>query len=378
MRILQKPVAVLLLLLILAASCNGQEEVKQAQANKPERALTGRPKMIKTQKLGQYANVHDGVQDKAGNLWFCTTGEGVYRFDGETFTNFTVKDGLSSNVVYTVMEDKTGDIWFGTETGICRYDGKTFSTVRINTTRANDFTAYSPGNNTAAGNMVSGMLQDKSGKIWVGTTEGIYCYDGKSFAGFYNDPVIKRSGFRLNVIQNMIQDKSGSIWFASWEREGACRYDGASITGFTPNGDDMVYSILEDRSGNIWFGTRNHGACLYDPATGRFTAFDTVATFNTSSVYAIAEDKAGNIWFGTEAAADKRAAAGGVWRYSPPAATGGTASFANFTTKDGLTDNAVFSITIDKAGKLWFGTRGIGLCSYDGKTFVAYSGQEEH
>lgn len=66
-------------------------------------------KMIRTQGVVS-GNVGCELQDKAGNLWFSTGGEGVYRYDGISFTNFTTKDGLSSNDVSAITQDKSGNI----------------------------------------------------------------------------------------------------------------------------------------------------------------------------------------------------------------------------------------------------------------------------
>ncbi|GAB2558355.1 two-component regulator propeller domain-containing protein [Spirosoma aerophilum] len=71
--------------------------------------------------------------DKTGNLWFGTTGEGVYRYDGKLFTQFTKQDGLSSNTVWCLVEDRAGNIWVGTRNiGLYRYDGKTFTSFSEN------------------------------------------------------------------------------------------------------------------------------------------------------------------------------------------------------------------------------------------------------
>lgn len=51
-------------------------------------------------------NVHCGLQDKAGNLWFGTTGSGLYRYNGHTFTNYTIKHGLNSNRVWSITKIK--------------------------------------------------------------------------------------------------------------------------------------------------------------------------------------------------------------------------------------------------------------------------------
>lgn len=75
--------------------------------------------------------------DKKGNIWF--GGEehnngyegsgGVWRYDGQAFENFTIKDGMGNYGVWSIVEDKTGNIWFGTKNcGLYRYDGQTFKT----------------------------------------------------------------------------------------------------------------------------------------------------------------------------------------------------------------------------------------------------------
>ena len=60
------------------------------------------------------------LEDSHGNLWFGTWhnhGGGVSMYNGETFTNFTEKEGLSNNNVRSILEDSHGNLWFGTEGG---------------------------------------------------------------------------------------------------------------------------------------------------------------------------------------------------------------------------------------------------------------------
>ncbi len=68
--------------------------------------------------------------DKAGNLWFCTDGGGVSRYDGKAFTSFSTAHGLPDNFIYSIAEDKSGKLWFGTlNGGVCSYDGKGFNPI---------------------------------------------------------------------------------------------------------------------------------------------------------------------------------------------------------------------------------------------------------
>jgi ligand-binding sensor domain-containing protein len=72
--------------------------------------------------------IYSILEDKAGTLWFATEKNGVWRYDGKSFTNLTTKDGLGHNSVFCIVEDDAGRIWFGTRNvGLCRYDGKMFT-----------------------------------------------------------------------------------------------------------------------------------------------------------------------------------------------------------------------------------------------------------
>ncbi|MBI4647989.1 MAG: hypothetical protein HY738_15735, partial [Bacteroidia bacterium] len=57
------------------------------------------------------------LQDKSGNLWF-GTGGGVSKYDGKCFTHFTEKQGLSNNIVWSILQDNSGNLWFGTDGGV--------------------------------------------------------------------------------------------------------------------------------------------------------------------------------------------------------------------------------------------------------------------
>ncbi|MEO7175044.1 MAG: two-component regulator propeller domain-containing protein, partial [Saprospiraceae bacterium] len=97
---------------ILLSSCSGQVKTNPAQETiaKPISNQSDHPKISKTQGSDQYQNVHCGLQDRRGNLWFGTTGEGVYRFDGKQFIQYTEKDGLSSNTIWEMAEDNLGNL----------------------------------------------------------------------------------------------------------------------------------------------------------------------------------------------------------------------------------------------------------------------------
>ncbi len=350
---MHKLIYLLLFSLILFTSCIGQDRTSlQNDKNTESKTIgTKHEKLIKTQltKNGPAENVHCGLLDKTGNLWFGKTGHGVFKYDGQSFTNFTVIDGLNSNSVSSVIEDNKGNILFGTGKGVALYDGKYF----INFTENEDF----------GENAICSLLEDKEGRIWIGTCDkGTYFYDGKSFTHLTSkDSVVNDDSLTLSSLNGMTEDKTGNLWFASWAPacEGVSSYDGQTITKFTAKqgiSDSLIHCVIEDKSGILWFGSRDHGVLRYDGNS--FTHISDNNGPGNACIYSILEDKNGNIWFTTER--------NGVYRYDGK-------SFKNYTTEDGLINNSVFSVTEDKAGNLWFGTRNVGLCRFDGESFVNFS-----
>ncbi len=63
------------------------------------------------------------VEERGGNLWFGTW-EGVSRYDGEQFVTFTTEDGLAHNRVYCILQDGEGNLWFGTQGGVGWQEGE--------------------------------------------------------------------------------------------------------------------------------------------------------------------------------------------------------------------------------------------------------------
>jgi ligand-binding sensor domain-containing protein len=80
-------ICALLLLFNLVTSCNGQVKT-DLQKSEQKTNVGGQPKIIRTQGIVS-GNVHCNLQDKAGNIWFSTSGEGVYRYDGKSFVSFS-------------------------------------------------------------------------------------------------------------------------------------------------------------------------------------------------------------------------------------------------------------------------------------------------
>jgi streptogramin lyase len=176
------------------------------------------------------------VEDRSGALWFGSITGGASRYDGKSFTKFTDKDGLGNNDVQWIFEDRDAHIWLGTGNGASRYDGKSMT----------NFTTKEG----LVHNSVYAIAQDASGRIWFGTQGGISSYDGKSFSNLAD-----QVGRPFVNVRTIVVDRSGNLWFGG--QEGAFRYDGKTLATFTSKEgllDDFVGSMIVDQAGNIWLG----------------------------------------------------------------------------------------------------------------------------
>ncbi len=370
MNIAKFQIYVLLLSWVGFVACKGQipKKLPETSVSSPKRIPVGHPKLVKTQGTLPNDNIHCSLQDKAGNLWFGTTGEGVYRYDGQLFTQFTVQEGLIDNNVWSLLEDKAGNIWFGTSQGPCLFDGKQVIPVPIvsgfvaTTGNEGNYNAWS------TPKTVWSMLQDRKGTIWFGTGEGVFCYDGKAFTRFLeNYKLINRDNLQLKMVDCMLEDTKGNIWLGSGMppgMEGLCRFDGTILEHFKPNNQGWIRNIIEDKNGNIVFTTRSGGMCSFDGKTFSFIATPPAMEFN--SMTTCMEDKAGNLWFASDYGQELGDTVGGVWRYDGK-------KFVKFPIEGAPGENAVWTILEDRDGFIWVGTRNIGVYRLAGGAFVRFS-----
>lgn len=240
------------------------------------------------------------LEDRKGNLWFASVGSGVYHYDGKSFQNFTIINGLANNRATVIHEDKKGKMWFGTESGISIYDGKSFQNLKISDTnlitRGDSVHASSAQQQLPEDNWIhndiNAIIEDNTGKYWIATRGRATNYDGKAFT------TITHNGKPFTNVRCIIKDTKGNMWLGG--ADGLWRYDGRTFTNFTKNFTGYIY---QDKNGNIWTSSEKEdrkGWVLsrYD-SKSLTTAKPTVAIIASKlMIFGILEDDKGNIWFG--------------------------------------------------------------------------------
>jgi len=357
------PICTLLFMMFFITSCNGQVNTSspkdEAKTSKPAPEIIGTPPPLfpihnpynDSGLVSQY--IRSIFQDSKGNFWFGPAGESVARYDGNTLKYYSKAEffhGNNSgdienvNSVHAIAEDKNGNIWFGTDHGAIKYDGKAFKS----------YTEKNGLSNTRVGR--KSILVDKSGNIWIGTRGGVFRYipsadspGGQCFSLFHLLPPIN--------VKDIMEDNTGNIWFAS-QNKGVFRYDGKAINNITEKeglGDNNSGGMVQDKTGNFWF-TMKGGICRYDGKT--FTSYTTKDGIGGSEIWGIYIEQSGIIWI---------TARGSTTRFDPSVPISNPKAFTVFSVEDGL-NCCVQSMYQDRAGNMWWGT-GQGLYRFDGQRF---------
>jgi ligand-binding sensor domain-containing protein len=290
-------------------------------------------------------------QDSRGDLWLGTNGDGVVQcvLAGEdtTLTYHMPHTGFAGHAVRAILEDAEGMLWFGTDRGISKYDGETFTNyTETDGLRCND---------------VWCMALDSDGMLWIGTLEGVARFDGDTFSAFElpeSEPDHTRGITSPWIVHSIIEDSKGRMWFAV--NGGAYVWDGMALTHlFEKDGlcHNVVNCILESDDGHLWFATHHNGVCAWDGES--FTHFGPERGVQGAEAWDLFQDDTGAIWFPVEGF--------GVYRVIGDAVR-------NFSVPDGLATTAAQSTFQDRDGRIWVGGW-LGLYRLDGDTFVNVTAQ---
>jgi signal transduction histidine kinase/ligand-binding sensor domain-containing protein len=308
--------------------------------------------------------------DRNGGLWVSTIGDGLRRVAhpdrirghqipqfGTEAEQFTAKDGLSGNDVYTLFDDREGNIWAGTSQGLDRFRDGAFTPVSIphsdiprGVLGTSDGSLWSltykeivrigprGDHELVSRHGATSMFEDKSGVLWLASTRNVSRFQEGRLVNVIGSQHPLPGGVILTHTQGITRDGGGGIWLFDLD-QGLFRLAYGVLTKI-PNHLDPVWPLgflFADRNGRILLGQYNHVA-IYD--RGKSQIFGTSDGVPPGQVCTIYHDRAGNVW------------AGG-W--------GGLSKFENghfhpLSKPNGLPAQSVFGMLEDDEGYWWIAT----------------------
>ncbi|MEO6550468.1 MAG: two-component regulator propeller domain-containing protein [Ferruginibacter sp.] len=263
------------------------------------------------------------------------------------FTHLSNRDGLSQSTVQTILKDKYGFIWFGTQDGLNRYDGYTFKVYK-----------HQPKDSTSLRRSdILSLYEDLKGDLWVGTNNGgLSLYDRKRDCFIhYKETIGNTQGLSQKSITAIFEDSRNNFWIGTYWKLNLLNRKTGKVTQFEYSEADTssisnngITSIFEDNAKHLWVGTVD-GLNLLDQATGKFKRFKHTGVANSLSnnhIVSIRQDKQGQLWVGTDE---------GLNLYNPA-----TADFTVFKIDNAnplaITNNSIQAIEDAGNGKIWVGT----------------------
>ena len=259
-------------------------------------------------------------EDREGNLWIGTAGGGIGRLKDVPFTTISRSDGLSSDLAWSILQDRGGALW----------DRHRQWAQPVRRRPADHF--FDPRRAAERHRAV-----DRGGRgrdAWLGTYLGLVHFAGGRLSTFQ-----RSDGLPNDTILTILPD-AGGLWIGTLG--GLARYEGGRFTAWTRQDglpEESVFSLLKEADGSLLIGTRRGLARLRGDwrRDRRIEPVGDAAGGPQDNVFVLYRDRAGTLWIGTRS---------GLYRYRDGA-------FRAFTFRDGLPDDRVFSILEDGRGNFW-------------------------
>lgn len=283
-----------------------------------------------------------------------------------TFNSLTIKNGLSSNAVISVTQDKRGFMWLGTITGLNRYDGHHFK-VYQNT----------PGDtNSLRSGYILSLLCDSKGNVWVGTTAGLDRYIAETDRFEH----IRVNTLHGKQVKSIFEDSRGSLWIGT--SNGLVCLNADDIATGNPkifyfsHPDNRILNevncIYEDNRQNLWVGlTRGLVKANLKKVPEKFEAFNAVSDagvdISESYITTIIQDNLNNLWMGTQN--------NGVFSYNEKVNTLIHYSQSGIPSHR-VIHNSIRKLLTDATGRVWVGTQD-GITIIHPETGLAISYQHQ-
>ncbi len=306
------------------------------------------------------------MQDHYGYIWIATLG-GISRFDGKKFVSYYRRDGLESQMVYSLLHHKKAGLYIGHQKGLQLYNGRSFETftlennpstksiVQIIEVDQEKVYALSSDQRLFISDSSSFkeaeefktvrfryLSQDKNGGLYGVSKEGVYKLKEKP------EFFLANAGVDENLqIQKIFFDAQNKLWLLT--SKGLYLKKGMVYSRILSSAKikSQLTSIAQDCKSRIWVGTTK-GAFLID-STGTAKHLGLTSGLTDNTVNSILLDRENNLWFATDA--------DGIFKLSPIV-------LESFDVTNGLPGNVVMALARDNNGAIWAGSIDGGLTKY--------------
>jgi ligand-binding sensor domain-containing protein/signal transduction histidine kinase len=296
-----------------------------------------RPKLFDIQEDSLGRTIQSVCEDREGGLWFANFGGKLSHWNGGASRQYDVKQDGQNPYVRSVFVDRDHVVWVGTTLeGLFVQHGDSFQHVAASE-------ALGP---------VSVIFQDRAGRLWFGTRDGLLCRNGETWKALTTG-----DGLSANDVRALAEDAEGNLWIGT-EGGGLDYLRAGQVTVSRENvvlPSQSITSLFMDREGILWIGTRAGLARLQ--SRGHTDLLGKKLLLGTAIAYLIDDDQ-GYLWIGSNVGlirARKRALndwAGDVTNSLP---------YRLYGTEDGLptrecTQGSQPAAGRTPDGRLWFST----------------------
>ena len=269
-----------------------------------------------------------------------------------TFSYISINEGLSQSTVFSIDQDKRGNMWFATYDGVNKYDGYAFTVYQHNEDDPNSIA-----------NDISRIVKtDSQGRVWIGTRDGLSRYDEEKdiFQNFFyekNGKHLQVNGIEeISPEQLLISTPEGLIMFDI--KESKFRDD-----SFSTAMHKTIASTLYRQDDQIYIGTSTDG--LYTYSITQKTFEKVIPILGTKQIQAILQQSPTRIWVATEGA--------GLFLINPK-----TKEIKNYlhspSNPKSISSNYIRSLAMDSQNRLWIGTfNDLNIYHEGTDSFASYS-----
>ena len=245
--------------------------------------------------------------------------------------------GLPQNTVRSIMQDRQGYLWFGTDEGIVRFNGTRFDVYdKLNVDELDS-------------NAIRRIFEDSKGRLWIALNfKGLVIRENGRFRKFGTE-----QGFDDKYVTDVAESAGGIIWIATSE-SGLWFLDGDNLMQYTAANlaSDRVLSVDVTRDGTVWIGTRDG---LFRNSVGRIDRFSVADGLWSNEILSVEHDDKNVLWVGTRKGLNKISGS----------------EVSRVSLEDVPQGIGILSIVTARDGNVWVGTDGYGLSRFDGETWTS-------